>query len=274
MALPWVDFVHIDDAPYIDFALPGTDSPPVGIRVLNGDPATGAVTAAINFPPGWHLDTGHLQADLEVFTLAGSARYGEHGIGRYCYAVLPAGIATATLTVGPEGLTALVFADSTPGFAPGVAGGESEAVAAADAVSGSTNEAADRAGRQIGPVHIADVQWEHPRTPDFPAGAGRKTLRDDPVSGRGFWMLAVLPHWSSPKTEWHTFTEENIVLEGDMQTASGVMRAGAYLSHPAGPDTAHGPMRSRSGALMITRAGGPLGTTYATTGQQMSGPWW
>jgi hypothetical protein len=39
------------------------------------------------------------------------------------------------------------------------------------------------------------------------------------------------------------------------------MRPGAYLAHP--PELVHGPMRSRRGALAITRAAaGPFETSY------------
>lgn len=272
MALAWVDFLHINDAPFAATTVPGAAPPSVDIRVLNADPATGAITVAARCAPGWQLDAGRVHADLEVFTLAGSARYGDDAIGRYCYAFLPADSPTAPVTVGPDGLTVLLFADSTPGFAP------SESMAdAGDGGSGDRGAPTgtrDPAAGQIGPVHIADVPWEQPRTPAFPAGAGRKTLRDDTGSGRAFWILAVLPHWRSPKTEWHTFDEENVVLEGEIQSAAGLMQAGGYLAHPSGPDTVHGPMRSRTGALMITRAGGPLGTTYAPAKQQLTGPWW
>ncbi|MEO7130565.1 MAG: DUF4437 domain-containing protein, partial [Dermatophilaceae bacterium] len=127
--------------------------------------------------------------------------------------------------------------------------------------------------RLIGPVHVADVPWEQPKTAGFPAGGGRKTLREDTETGEGFWILGVLPHWTSAMTEWHAFTEENYILEGGIETAAGLMGVGGYLSHPAGAEATHGPMRSRHGSLLITRAQGPLETTYEPSTRPLPGSW-
>src|SRR5207248_4799409 len=110
------------------------------------------------------------------------------------------------------------------------------------------------------PLQVSQMDWERPRTPNFPAGGGRKTLRWDEEQGRGFWVLGVLPHWKSGFTEMHSEEEENYVLEGEIETAVGVMRPGSYLAHPKG--AWHGPMRSRPGALVITRARLPFDTIY------------
>jgi hypothetical protein len=113
----------------------------------------------------------------------------------------------------------------------------------------------------VGPLNLARLDWERPRTPNFPAGAARKTLRLDPVDQSGLWVLGLLPHWSSAFTEWHTTDEENYLLEGEIETTAGLMTPGAYLAHP--PAVVHGPMRSRPGALVITRvAPGGFNTTY------------
>jgi hypothetical protein len=118
-----------------------------------------------------------------------------------------------------------------------------------------------RPERDVGPLNLATMDWERPRTPNFPAGAARKTLRIDPVDESGLWVIGLLPHWTSAFTEWHTVDEENYILEGEIETTAGVMRRGAYLAHP--PEMVHGPMRSRPGALAITRAAaGPFLTTY------------
>src|SRR5262249_51543734 len=108
-----------------------------------------------------------------------------------------------------------------------------------------------RRERAVGPLHLAQLDWERPRTPNFPAGAARKTLRIDPLDDSGLWVLGLLPHWKSAFTEWHTAEEENFVLEGEIETAAGLMTPGSYLAHP--PEMVHGPMRSRPGALVITR---------------------
>jgi hypothetical protein len=104
------------------------------------------------------------------------------------------------------------------------------------------------------------MDWERPKTPNFPAGAARKTLRADAVDGTGLWVIGLLPHWKSSFTEWHSVEEENYVLEGEIQTTEGCMTIGSYLAHPA--EVVHGPMHSLHGALAITRAAGPFQTTY------------
>jgi hypothetical protein len=40
------------------------------------------------------------------------------------------------------------------------------------------------------------------------------------------------------------------------------MKRGAYLSHPGGEDTQHGPMYSKEGCLMLVLREGPVGNTF------------
>jgi hypothetical protein len=164
-----------------------------------------------------------VDGSAELFVLAGAARIGRHTLSRYSYIL---GSPERTLRT-ETGCTLLMFA--------------------------GCNEL------PAGPLNLATIDWERPQTPSFPAGAARKTLRMGASSG--FWVLGLLPHWKSALTEWHTADEENFLLEGEIQTTEGIMRAGAYLAHPAG--MVHGPMRSRPGCLVITRAGLPFDTTYA-----------
>ncbi len=109
-------------------------------------------------------------------------------------------------------------------------------------------------------VHHADTDWGSPVVSDLPGGAARKSLCD--IGARGAGILGVLPKWSSPFYEWHTFSEEILIIRGDMHTSFGTMREGDYLSHPGGDGTIHGPMFSTNGALMLVLREGPVGNTY------------
>jgi hypothetical protein len=258
MSLPLVDFVRTEDIPAVTLAVPvdGQAGPEATVRTLNADPGSGARSMVVDLPGGLRLPGGHWTCDVEVLLLAGAMVIGDQPVQRYGYLFAPRGVALGPLTVSARGARVLVFTDGQPGLIP----------ADADAPGALRH-------RLVDPVHAADVPWEQPRTAGFPTGAARKTLREDPDTGQGFWLLGLLPHWSSPLTEWHTFAEENYVLEGTVQTAVGLMGPGAYLAHPPGEHTVHGPMRSRTGALLLTRAVGPLDTVYRPAEQDLPGEW-
>lgn len=257
MALRFVDFSRPGDHPDEIVPYPTTRATePVSVRELNTDPDTGGRSMVVTFPAGFEADGGHWSCDVEMLLLEGSAALGQRPLERYGYLFVPAGVSTAALAVGESGATALVFTS-----------GPAKLTAASQDAPDAPRH------RLIGPLQVADVAWEQPKTRGFPAGAGRKTLRDDTETEEGFWILGVLPHWTSAMTEWHAFTEENYILEGGIETAAGVMGVGCYLSHAAGEESAHGPMRSRHGSLLITRAKGPLETTYEPSTFQLPGQW-
>lgn len=252
--MPLLDFVDLDDCEPTIVSTPGVSS--VTVRTLNREPVSGAVAAVVDSPAGVTVPAGHWSGDVEVLVLDGDLTLGEELVERYGYLFVPAGVRLPAVTVGRDGVRLLVFTSRTLEHSP-----------SGEDVPGAARH------RMVGPVHAADVPWERPRVEGFPAGAARKTLRDDPEAGQGFWLLGVLPHWDSPYLEWHTFNEENYILEGEIETAVGLMRPGSYLSHPAGERYIHGPMRSRRGAFLLTRASGPLGNTYLPTDQQLPGLW-
>lgn len=254
VVMPYVDFVDLDDCEPIGISQPGGSQ--ATARILNREPVSGAVSAVVDLPASATLPAGYWSADLELLVLDGKLRLGEELIERYGYLFVPAGVRVPAAAVGRDGVRVLVFTSG----------------AAVHSESDVDREGAPR-HRMVGPIHAADIPWERPRVENFPAGAARKTLRDDPETQQGFWLLGVLPHWNSPCLEWHTFNEENYILEGEIETAVGLMRPGSYLSHPAGERYIHGPMRSRRGAFLLTRANGPLGNTYVPTDYQLTGEW-
>ena len=108
--------------------------------------------------------------------------------------------------------------------------------------------------------YMQDLVWRSPVVSDFPGGAARKAFYDHDEFGSA--ILGILPEWESPFYEWHTFSEEILVVEGSIISSFGTMNRGAYLSHPGGEDTVHGPMYSKEGCLMLVLREGPVGNTF------------
>jgi hypothetical protein len=108
--------------------------------------------------------------------------------------------------------------------------------------------------------YTQDLVWRSPIVSDFPGGAARKAFHDHGEYGSG--ILGILPEWDSPFYEWHTFSEEILIVEGSIISSFGTMKRGAYLSHPGGDDTEHGPMYSKEGCLMVVLREGPVGNTF------------
>jgi hypothetical protein len=254
MRRPLVDFIHSDDLAVVDRMVAGS-SAPVHCRTLSVEPDTGGASAVVDLPAGWTMPPARWRGGLDVMVLAGTVHVGEDRMVRLGYLHVPPDATLPELRT--DGATQVVVFTS----------------AAVEAVP--LDQVGDATGGRIAPVQLSDLDWEQPRTPGFPTGSGRKTLRLDDESGEGFWVLGLLPHWDSALREWHEFAEENFILAGEIETAVGVMTAGAYLSHPAGPEYIHGPMRSRPGALVITRSSGPFATTYEPAPERLtlSGPW-
>jgi hypothetical protein len=240
MGRPLIDFVHLRDLDARDLVLLGAE-PACRAFELSGDAGTGEFSLVLDLPPGWRRASSHgtLTHDEELFVLAGDLEDNAEPLCRYAYVFHPAGSARPVLRTD-RGARVLAFLHLEDQLRQVVY---------------------YRHERAVGPLNLARLDWERPRTPNFPAGAARKTLRIDPFDQSGLWVLGLLPHWQSAFTEWHTVDEENYLLEGEIETTAGVMTPSAYLAHP--PRVVHGPMRSRPGALVITRvAAGGFNTSY------------
>jgi hypothetical protein len=123
-----------------------------------------------------------------------------------------------------------------------------------------TITSAKAANNEIVIKQTKDLVWRSPVVSDFPGGAARKAFHDHGEYGSG--VLGILPEWESPFYEWHTFSEEILIVEGSIISSFGTMNRGAYLSHPGGEDTVHGPMYSKEGCLMLVLREGPVGNTF------------
>lgn len=114
--------------------------------------------------------------------------------------------------------------------------------------------------REVIIKYTQDLVWRSPVVSDFPGGAARKAFYDHDEYGSG--ILGILPEWDSPFYEWHTFSEEILIVQGSIISSFGTMNRGAYLSHPGGEGTEHGPMYSKEGCLMLVLREGPVGNTF------------
>ena len=242
MTRPRIDFIHIDDIAWVDFDFPGGNLP-VRRKTLSWDPDTGGVTAIIEFPPGFERrETGYNTSDEDKFYLDGEITSGDHEFGPSCYTFQPAGELRGPMHTADGALVLASFTD-TPEWNPSDAPGPMF-----------------RPGREVPFVDSLAVPWGSPRFDDFPAGAARKPLRNDPEAQQGAALIGLLPQWISPYTEWHTFSEEVYILEGTIDTTFGKMTKGAYLAHP--PEDVHGPMHSSDGCMFFVIVRGPIGNTY------------
>ena len=104
-------------------------------------------------------------------------------------------------------------------------------------------------------------EWGGNFHPQFPPGAGRKFLRQDPHDGEQTWILGTMPLRFGRRPEKHPVVEEMFLLSGELVGPLGVMHAGCYFWRP--PEEWHGPFGSKTGNVMLFRTkGGPLSTVY------------
>lgn len=241
---PFIEFIQSQQlswstsTPYHDVR-PGAE-----IRVLSTDPATGAASLLVRYPAGWRREVDEiLSEDEEFFVISGSLQVGGQSYQRYSYAHLPAGHFRSGMH-SPEGAVVLTFFTGVPehraasGHSPDLA--EERVIAYLDGLAG---------------------QWGAGFHPKFPAGAGRKWLRRDPVTGDETWLLGTMPLRNGTRPEKHPVVEEMYLLSGELHGHVGVMRPGSYFWRP--PEEWHGPFGSLTGNLMLFRTvGGPLSTVY------------
>ncbi len=242
MARPRIEFIQSQSLPWSAEPL-ATIRPGVEARILSRDDATGASSLLVRYPPGWR-ETGsrHLSVDEEFLVLAGALRVRGHTYGEKGYAHLPADTARDGMAAGEGGAIVLTFFSAAP------------------ARSNGTTAAPDPA-RLVEGVDAYRVPYTGNFHPEFPPGAGRKKLYDDPVTGDQSWILGTLGMRWAERAERHPVVEEMYLLAGEVHGNLGVMRPGAYFWRP--PHIAHGPYGSKTGNIYFFRTkGGPLSTEY------------
>lgn len=243
MGRPFTEFLQSQLLPW-QRGLYGGGLPDVDSKVLSLDAATGASSVLVRFPAGYERDEPfHVDADQELFVLGGDLRIDDQDHRRYTYAHLPRGWSHARLS-SRQGAVVLAFYSAEPRLRTGTA------------PDGQLDEA-----RAVPYVDAFADEWGGNFHPRFPAGAGRKFLRQDPHDGEQTWVLGTMPLRWGHRPEKHPVVEEMYLLSGELVGHRGVMHAGAYFWRP--PEEWHGPFGSPTGNLMIFRTkGGPLSTVY------------
>ena len=249
MARPWIEFVQSQNLPWKPDDLSGV-RPGVEVKILSLDDDTGAASLVVRYPPGWRLSArGMLSADEEFLVLDGTLAIGDRLYGEKSYAHLPAGYVRGPMS-SKTGAIVLTFFSARPGWA------ESITIDPARLVEGLDAFAVPYTGR----FH-----------PEFPPGAGRKMLYEDPITHDQSWILGTLPMRWAERAEVHPVVEEMYLLSGESHGNRGVMRPGAYFWRP--PGIPHGPYGTLTGNLYFFRTkGGPLSTDYVDVAKPFH--WW
>jgi Domain of unknown function (DUF4437) len=242
VARPHVEFVHEQVLPWVSGA-EVAGRPDSEVRVLSLDPDTGSCSLVVRYPAGWTRDqTEYLTADEELFVLSGSLTVNGVAYDALTYAFLPAGHVRRGAS-SPDGALVLTFLEGRPRFA-----------------AGEPDDPGDH-GRLVERIHAFDDEWGGNFHPQFPPGAGRKYLREDPVTGEQTWLLGTMPLRFGLRPEKHPIYEETFLLSGEVVSPIGLMHPGAYFWRP--PEVWHGPYGTKTGNLYLFRTkGGPLSTEY------------
>lgn len=249
MARPWVEFVQAQNLPWRADDLCGT-RPGVATKVLSTDADDGASSLLVRYPLGWRLDRADaLSADEEFLVLHGALSIGPQTYREMCYAHLPAGYERGPMVSG-SGAIVLTFLSARPSWRPRMPFDPARLVENLDTLT---------------------VPYTARFHPEFPAGAGRKTLYEDPVSHDQSWLLGTMPLRWGERAEVHPVVEEMYLLSGESHGDRGVMRPGAYFWRP--PQIPHGPFGTLTGNLYFFRTqGGPLSTDYIDAPRPFR--WW
>jgi hypothetical protein len=240
MPRPYVRKLYSEEVEQVPWSPPGFGS--ALCRPLSADPETGAATELLELPAGWQAPAGSFGAGLELLVIEGSLRIGDWLLRRFSYSYLPAGVATGPWA-SAEGATMLWMPAGHLGFQAGEA-----------ARPGA------HSALWIPQIDSSALPWQPTITPGFPLGAMRKTLRIDPDSGAGTWILGMLPQLRETRQEIHPTAEEAFTLVGESVSERGISRPGEYFWRP--PFIPHGPFHTDVGVLIFFRTNGPLRTDY------------
>ena len=249
MTRPWIEFVQSQNLPWRAGDL-GSVRPGVDTKVLSLDADNGASSLLVRYPAHWRLEReGALSADEEFFVLEGALALGSQTYREKSYAHLPAGHARGPMA-SETGAVVLTFFSIRPNWTAATAFDPARLVENLDAFA---------------------VPYTARFHPEFPPGAGRKTLYEDPITHDQSWILGTLPMRWAERAEVHPVVEEMYLLSGESHGNRGVMRPGAYFWRP--PQIPHGPYGTLTGNLYFFRTkGGPLSTNYVDAARPFC--WW
>jgi hypothetical protein len=249
MARPWIEYVQSQNLPWRAGDLWGV-RPGVESKVLSLDPDDGASSLLVRYPANWRLDReGALSADEEFLVLHGALSIGGQIYRDKSYAHLPEGYARGSMA-SEAGAVVLSFLSRRPAW---------------------TQSAPFDPARLVENLDAFAVPYTGKFHPEFPPGAGRKTLYEDPITHDQSWILGTMPMRWAERAEVHPVVEEMYLLSGESHGNRGVMRPGAYFWRP--PQIPHGPYGTLTGNLYFFRTkGGPLSTHYVDVARPFR--WW
>ena len=243
MSRPWVDFINIDEQPlqtctnelgaftYREFASGTTRNEGKNSPII----APGK-SIMLELDGNTTISSHAAPVQIRAFVFEGSVKLDGQEVKERSYIEIAAGSQVPAITTNGK---ARIFVTYDGEYAI---------------------TSAKAANNEIVIKYMQDIVWRSPIVSDFPGGAARKAFYDHGEYGSG--ILGILPEWESPFYEWHTFSEEILIVEGSIISSFGTMNRGAYLSHPGGEDTVHGPMYSKEGCLMLVLREGPVGNTF------------
>ncbi len=249
MARPWIEFIQSQRLPWQSEDFGGL-RPGLQAKRLSADSASGACSLLVRYPAGFRADGGALTADDEFLVLDGALRIGGRDYGPMAYAHLPGGYRSGEWS-SPEGAIVLEFLSEWPRAANGNARPDEE--------------------RLVEHCDTFQVPYTGNFHPEFPPGAGRKMLYQDPQTRDTTWILGTMPMRWAERSEVHPTVEEMYLISGEVHGNRGVMRPGAYFWRP--PAKPHGPYGTRTGNLYLFRTkGGHLSTNYVPPERDFR--WW
>lgn len=244
MARPHIEFIQAQNLPWARGAA-GPARADCDARILSRDGSTGALSAILRYPTGWHRAAPEsLVADEELFVLDGELEIGGQRYGRNDYACLPAGY-PRTHARATNGAVVLTFLSGPAQVAT---------------ASGSHDQR-----KLVAHISTETRPWGGTDDVGNPglqnSGVRTQWLRRDPDTGEESYLLAMLP-WVEERTESHPVVQEMFLLSGEITGGKvGVMQPGAYFWRPE--DVVHGPFGSRTGNIVFMRAmGGKLTTQF------------
>jgi quercetin dioxygenase-like cupin family protein len=248
MARPHIEYIQSQAVPW----QPSPTRPGAWAKTLSDDMDTGAATRLMRYPPDWHIHQPHyLESDEEFFVFDGALWVGSMEYKKGDYAYLPAGMPRAGMH-SDTGAVVLTFHE-----------GRHHSID--DENPGPMYDAA----RLIAKLETATMPWTDPSDPIVAAtanDAGRKLLRDDPVTGERTWMLRFgaddPKKMTHGRVESHPVVEEMFLIDGEVSMPYGTLQPGAYFWRPA--HIPHGPVGTLKGLHGFFRCkGGPLTTQWS-----------
>jgi len=249
VARQWIEFIQSQNLPWEVGDLNGT-RPDLEMKVLSVDADSGACSLLLRYPIGWsRTELEFLAVDEEFLVLDGVMTLNGHIYEKFSYAHLPKGYRRESMSTN-GGAVVLTFMSGIPEY--------------------KSDETFDPA-RLVEHIDTIQLPYTGNFHPEFPPGAGRKTLFEDPVTGDQTWILGTMPLRWAERQEIHPVVEEMYLLSGEVHGNRGVMRPGAYFWRP--PGERHGPYGSLTGNLYFFRTkGGKLSTEYVDSDYRFH--WW